>query len=169
MQQMKSTRCIQPELLISSQNIPSASTTRSTGFLFCPPVAAGWVQENGQWRREAAYISGDRPLLVEEQLSSSGLGPTAATITPAPTDLDLDVQARQSAAYKGLHRRIIDAGLYKCPILTGYGPEFIRYNTLFGVISAYAYYHSWFITSRSSLVLCGINLCFSPMISDIWF
>ncbi|KAK0456731.1 fatty acid desaturase-domain-containing protein [Armillaria borealis] len=98
-------------------------------------------------------------LLVEEQLSSSGLGPTAATITPAPTDLDLDVQARQSAAYKALHRRIIDAGLYKCPILTGYGPEFVRY-TLFGVISAYAYYHSWLITSAFFLGLMWHQLMF---------
>ncbi|KAK0478222.1 delta 8-sphingoloid desaturase protein [Armillaria novae-zelandiae] len=126
---------------------------------FLPPVAAGWVRENGQWKREAAYISGDQHLLVEEPLSSPGLGPTAATITPAPTDLDLDVQARQSAAYKALHRRIIDAGLYKCPILTGYGPEFIRY-TLFGVISAYAYYHSWLITSAFFLGLMWHQLMF---------
>ncbi|KAK0464888.1 delta 8-sphingoloid desaturase protein [Desarmillaria tabescens] len=126
---------------------------------FLPPIAAGWVQENGQWRREAAYLSGDQRLLVEEHLSSSSLGPTAATITPGPTDLDLDIQARQSAAYKALHRRIINAGLYKCPILTGYGPEFIRY-TLLGLISAYAYYHNWLMTSAFFLGLMWHQLMF---------
>ncbi len=88
------------------------------------------------------------------------LGPTAATITPAPTDLDLDVQARQSAAYKALHRRIIDAGLYKCPHPYRLRTRIYSVPPFLASLAPMPTINSWFITSAFFLGLMWHQLMF---------
>ncbi|KAE9404753.1 hypothetical protein BT96DRAFT_955527 [Gymnopus androsaceus JB14] len=94
-----------------------------------PPIAAGWTRKDDQW-----------------------FTPTIEALTPPPSKLSLQVQEQHAAAYKMLHKRITDAGLYKTPYLTGYGPELIRYISL-GLLSAYAFRHSWLLTSALALGL----------------
>ncbi|KAF8632560.1 hypothetical protein AX15_001770 [Amanita polypyramis BW_CC] len=139
-----------------------------------PPIMSGWVRRldshgNRAWFNEAdafcTPVNDDLPssqvLLVEKQrLLPKSDAPTLDTLQPPPTDLSLEIQTRQSNAYRALHKRIVDAGFYKTPYLTGYGPEFIRY-TLLGCISIYAYSNQWFITSALSLGLMWHQLVFT--------
>ncbi|KAJ7601218.1 delta 8-sphingoloid desaturase protein [Mycena floridula] len=129
-----------------------------------PPISVGWIRKNNQWYKEAASLqsqSSPEILLVGKdtlapQLSS---GPTLASLTPPVSQLSPEVQARHSAAYKRLHQRVIEAGLYDTPYLTGYGPEVLRY-VLLGSLSAFAYRNNWFITSALFLGLMWHQLMF---------
>ena len=140
-----------------------------------PPVMSGWVrklddQGTRTWVREAdtfrspvntVTLPSSQVLLVEnETLLSSSSNPTLDTLQPPPTDLSLEIQTRHSKAYRELHKRVMDAGLYKTPYLTGYGPEIIRY-TLLGCLSAVAYSNRWFMTSALLLGLMWHQLVFS--------
>ncbi|KAF9015095.1 delta 8-sphingoloid desaturase protein [Cyathus striatus] len=137
------------------------------------PIDSGWVRKRGpsgklQWYNEAKpvrstennplHLSSEILLYERDPLDSSS-APTLQSILPPPTSLSPKVQARQAAAFRQLHQRVIDAGLYKTPYLTGYGPEFIRY-TLLATISAYAYRHEWYITSALFLGLFWHQLIF---------
>lgn len=141
-----------------------------------PPVMTGWVRKlavDGQsltWVREAsAQLSpvntqvspSSQILLVQGDDASVGQSqPDLATLEPPPTDLSLIRQAQHSRAYKQLHKRIIDADLYKTPYLTGYGPEILRY-LLLACLAAYTYREGWFITSAVFLGLMWHQLVFS--------
>ncbi|RXW15774.1 hypothetical protein EST38_g10088, partial [Candolleomyces aberdarensis] len=143
-----------------------------------PPIMAGWVRRKDAdgkpyWHREAveqrstsntATAPSSQILLLSTDaspLQEKGLaGPTEATLTPPPATLSLQAQARLSQAYRDLHQRVTEAGLYETPYLTGYGPEVARY-TLLAVLSAYAYSHQWFMTSAVFLGLLWHQLVFT--------
>ncbi|TFK41230.1 delta 8-sphingoloid desaturase protein [Crucibulum laeve] len=139
-----------------------------------PPVMSGWVRRLGssgkqEWYNEAKaerstedtqLSPSSQILLVEKDTTSQATTPSLSTLEPPPTGLSLKVQARHSKAYRELHQRIIDAGLYKTRYITGYGPEIARY-VLLACISAYAYSHSWFITSAVFLGLFWHQLVFT--------
>lgn len=137
-----------------------------------PPVMSGWVRKiapDGSlaWHNEARPLAPSAPLSSEillvhkdSSLLQDASGPTLDTILPPPSNLSLKVQARHSAAYKELHKRIIDAGLYKTRYIAGYGPEVARY-LLLAASSAYAYKHNWLITSAIFLGLLWHQLVFT--------
>lgn len=140
---------------------------------FVPPIMNGWVRRMGSWYNEAAPVitglNGDtnskhspasQILLVERSETSPTSGPTLETLQPPPTTIDLKISARHSAAYKALHKCIVDAGLYQCRYLTGYGPEIVRY-ILLATFSAIAYHYKWFITSAVLLGLFWHQLTFT--------
>ena len=124
-----------------------------------PPVAAGWVRKvtpaGSEWHKEAQrmhsdheshFTSASQVLLVKRGDTATSTDPSIADITPPPTPLSLKVQTAHSKAYKALHQRIVDAGLYKTRYVAGYGPEIARYTTLF-IIAAIAYHLGWFKTA----------------------
>jgi delta8-fatty-acid desaturase len=137
-----------------------------------PPVMTGWVRKIGkqgqqEWYNEATAVNSpeDTELSPSSQIllvqkDDALLKPTAPNIVPPPTNLSLEVQAEHSAAYKALHKRVLDAGLYKTPYLTGYGPEVARY-LLLATISAIAYSHNWLVTSAVFLGLVWHQLVFT--------
>ncbi|KAF8640894.1 hypothetical protein AX17_000542 [Amanita inopinata Kibby_2008] len=133
-----------------------------------PPVMSGWVRKpdaNGsrQWVTEAdAFCSpSSQVLLVEkERIQPKSLAPTQETLQPPPTGLSLDVQTKHSKAYRELHRRIVDAGLYNTPYLSGYGPEIGR-CMLLACLSAYTYSNRYFMTSAVFLGIMWHQLVFS--------
>ncbi|KAJ6621669.1 delta 8-sphingolipid desaturase [Mycena sp. CBHHK59/15] len=127
-----------------------------------PPVMSGWVRTSDAWFNEASAVrSGPTQiLLVAKDAAQTDLAPTRETLEPPPSALDPQVQARHSAAYKVLHKRIRDAGLYQCRYITGYGPEILRYSLLAGA-SRYAYSHAWFMTSAVFLGLFWQQLTFT--------
>ena len=109
-----------------------------------PPIAAGWVKKvtpaGSKWRREAErmhsnheshFTSTSQVLLVKRGDLDTSADPSIADITPRRTTLSLKVQTAHSKAYKALHKRITDAGLYQTRYIAGYGPEIVRYTTLF--------------------------------------
>jgi sphingolipid 8-(E)-desaturase len=140
-----------------------------------PPIMSGWVRKmtkdgTREWFLEAGALrstedtdlSPSSQILLVDKGSSllQSSAPSLSTLMPPPTNLSLKVQAQHSAAYKALHRRISDAGLYKTPYLTGYGPEIMRY-ILLGTLSAVAYFNNWLITSAVFLGLMWHQLVFS--------
>jgi delta8-fatty-acid desaturase len=141
-----------------------------------PPVMSGWVRKPGkdgtyEWFNEAGAIrsaedshtSPSQILLVQRDsplISSALPAPSLSTLIPPPTNLSLKVQSQYSAAYKILHKKITDAGLYKTPYITGYGPELFRY-ILLGSLSAYAYACNWLITSSVFLGFMWHQLVFT--------
>ncbi|KAF8905514.1 delta 8-sphingoloid desaturase protein [Gymnopilus junonius] len=144
---------------------------------FLPPISTGWVRRPGpdgklEWYKEAAEVyskpkqdptvfpSSSVLLVSNDRASTTASGPTLANLQLPPSPLSLKQQARQSNAYRELHKRVIDAGLYKTRYITGYGPEIVRY-TLLASLSAYAYAHSWFITSAVFLGLFWHQLVFT--------
>ncbi|KAE9389384.1 delta 8-sphingoloid desaturase protein [Gymnopus androsaceus JB14] len=127
-----------------------------------PPIAAGWIRKDGKWLSEATTWNVDSNQILLVANDSPALrksAPTIETLTPPPSKLSLQVQEQHATAYKTLHKRITDAGLYKTPYLTGYGPEFVRYVSL-GLISAYAFRHDWLLTSAVALGLMWHLLVF---------
>ncbi|RPD55833.1 fatty acid/sphingolipid desaturase [Lentinus tigrinus ALCF2SS1-6] len=143
---------------------------------FVPPIANGWIRRKGhdgkvEWYDEA------RPMRSTEDSETSPAsqillkkahtgaeetqqaGPTLAQLQPTPNKLSLKTEKMHSDAYKELHKRVIDAGLYKTRFITGYGPEFVRY-TLLAVTSAVCYYKGWLIPSALFLGLCWQQLTF---------
>ncbi|KAJ6575043.1 delta 8-sphingoloid desaturase protein [Mycena capillaripes] len=127
-----------------------------------PPVMSGWVRTSSNaWLKEADAVrsaSSTQILLVPKRPDAPD-APTREALEPAPSTLSAEDQARHSAAYKVLHKRVRDAGLYDTRYITGYGPEVVRY-TLLASLSAYAYWHSWFITSALFLGLFWQQLTF---------
>jgi delta8-fatty-acid desaturase len=143
-----------------------------------PPVASGWTRrgkpgEHGQggWVREAEVrtkLHDDSLLSSEILLVSPGevakpskeVAPTAETLKPPPATLSLEEQMEHSRAFWELHKRIIDAGLYETPYLTGYGPEVARYFTG-AIASAVAFSYGWYLTSAFFLGLVWHQLTFT--------
>lgn len=134
-----------------------------------PPVASGWVRKDLDWHNQAATVgshendhfhSTSQVLLVKRDENSTQTGPDLDTIKPLPTTLSLKVQNEHSIAYKELHKRVKDAGLYQCRYISGYGPEIARYLT-FVVISVIAYSQGWFLTSALFLGFLWHQLVFT--------
>ncbi|KAJ7706249.1 fatty acid desaturase-domain-containing protein [Mycena rosella] len=127
-----------------------------------PPVMSGWVRTSSNaWFNEAEAVRGGTEiLLVQKRPDGDAAAPTRDTLEPPPATLSAEDQARHSAAYKVLHKRVRDAGLYDTRYLTGYGPEVVRY-VLLGSLSAYAYSHAWFLTSALFLGLFWQQLTFT--------
>ncbi|KAJ8462210.1 hypothetical protein ONZ45_g18020 [Pleurotus djamor] len=133
-----------------------------------PPVQTGWVRKvnadgDQAWFNESSTFAAMEPaseiLLVKREELPIQEGPTMANLASVPTKLSLKVQAEHSAAYKSLHKRVVDAGLYETPYLTGYGPEVVRYSLL-AVLTVYAYYHRWYLSSAFFLGLLWHQLTF---------
>ncbi|KAN0134807.1 Fatty acid desaturase domain containing protein [Lactarius tabidus] len=129
-----------------------------------PPIFTGWYRKlapdgSFQWHNEAMpeYSSentsaspSSQVLLVKNSGASPGSGPSLASIQPPATTLSLKRQSQHSAAYKQLHKRIVDAGLYQTRYISGYGPEVARY--VFFALSAFILYRNqWFFLSAVSL------------------
>ena len=136
---------------------------------FLPPVMSGWVRKTGPegnqtWTREAdpVNLSDANPsqiLLIKSEASDTSV-PSLSTIQPPPTTLSPVVQQQHITAYRALHDRIKQAGLYDTPFISGYGPEILRY-TLLGAIAAVAYSLSYFFTSAVFLGLLWHQLAFA--------
>ncbi|KAH9950417.1 fatty acid/sphingolipid desaturase [Amylocystis lapponica] len=137
-----------------------------------PPIANGWVRRSGQdgraeWYNEAkplkssedTELSPASQILLVKKENIDECGPSLPTLQPASSPLTLKLHSQHLAAYKVLHKRVVDAGLYKTPFLTGYGPEFVRY-TLLGVLSAFAYSKGWLVPSAICLGLLWQQLTF---------
>jgi delta8-fatty-acid desaturase len=141
-----------------------------------PPVAKGWVRKTwvgkggreGTWVREAeTRTKADDDALLESEIllvrkgmkEKTAEAPTLEDLAPPPPILSPEVQQRHSDAYKELHRRVTNAGLYKTPFLTGYGPEFIRYFSALA-LSTIAYKYGWFNTSAIFLGLVWHQMTF---------
>ena len=140
---------------------------------FVPPLMAGWRYvhfKNGQasWVNEASSIlldgqsKGTSELLLVEKTTHDNVPVTLTReiLNPPPTALSRNVQKQLSLAYKALHKRVIDEGLYDTPYITGYGPEITRY-LLFAATSAWAYSNGWFITSAVFLGFFWHQLTFA--------
>ncbi|KAF7966252.1 hypothetical protein HWV62_39423 [Athelia sp. TMB] len=136
-----------------------------------PPIMTGWrrrpVGPNGQreWVKEGDTLitkedtdlsPSAQVLLVEKQPG----GPSLPNLIPPPSSLNLKQEAQHSAAYRKLHQRVKEAGLYKTPFITGYGPELARY-LLFSGLSAYAYFNNWLFTSAVFLGMFWHQLVFT--------
>ncbi|KAL0071911.1 hypothetical protein AAF712_000834 [Marasmius tenuissimus] len=127
-----------------------------------PPIAVGWTVEDGKWSKQAATFHPEPSqvfLVAQDSPALRQSAPTQFDITPPPSTLSLQLQRHHDLAYKRLHKRITDAGLYKTPYLTGYGPEFIRYFAL-GALSIVAFRHNWLILSAFALGLLWHQLMF---------
>jgi sphingolipid 8-(E)-desaturase len=164
--------------MIKKYVVGSVETGEHAWEPLVPPVMTGWVRKIGkegmqEWHNEAnAVVSAEdtelspssQILLVRRDDDDEALlkqtAPTLSNLLPPPTNLSLKVQAEHSAAYKALHKRILDADLYQTPYLTGYGPEVARY-VLLGTISAVAYHHNWLVTSAVFLGLMWHQLVFT--------
>lgn len=161
--------------LIPRYSIGRVQLTEHGWFPLVPPVMTGWVRRLGpggkqEWFQEAADArsEGDSEVSPSSQIllvqkpdaSSHTSAPSLSSLQPPASSLSPEVQARHSKAYRVLHKRIVDAGLYKTPYLTGYGPEVLRY-TLLASASAYAYHHNWLMTSAVFLGLFWHQLVFT--------
>jgi delta8-fatty-acid desaturase len=151
--------CHQTIKRINKYVVGSVDTGEHGWDPFVPPVMTGWVWKHGQWFNEATAVQESSQILLVQK-DDAMLKPTAPNLIPPPTSLSLKVQAEHSAAYKALHKRILDAGLYKTPYLTGYGPEVARY-LLLATLSAVAYSHNWLVTSAVFLGLVWHQLVFT--------
>lgn len=140
---------------------------------FVPPVMSGWVRRKGSdgtvgWYNEAMAVRSSEDtdvspasqILLVKREDASTTGPTLATLQTSPTALSLKMQSQHSIAYKALHQKIIDAGLYKTRYISGYGPEIARY-TLFILVSAVAYSAGWFLVSAFFLGLLWHQITFT--------
>ncbi|KZP16796.1 delta 8-sphingoloid desaturase protein [Athelia psychrophila] len=134
-----------------------------------PPIMTGWrrrvVDGKREWVNEAAALTpkedtelapSSQVLLVDKQ---QGV-PELPNLIPPPSSLDPEQEARHSAAFKVLHQRVKDAGLYKTPFVTGYGPEIARY-LLFSGLSAYAYFNNYLFVSAVFLGMFWHQLVFT--------
>ncbi|EJD04084.1 delta 8-sphingoloid desaturase protein [Fomitiporia mediterranea MF3/22] len=147
-----------------------------------PPYMNGWLWRDGQWvrqadpihntpagvRAEAAGYNHDeispssQILLVEKGTIGQQVKidrPSLETISPPPSTLSRKVQAQHSVAYKELHQRVINAGLYKTRFVTGIGPDILRY-ILFAGLAAWFYQKHWFFLSAVFLGIFWHQLTF---------
>lgn len=151
--------------LISRFSIGRVQLDQGVWVPLVPPIMSGWVRKSDRWFNEAQAFNPSpnipsQILLVKQDCPTDLTAPDRATLEPPPTSLSLDDQVQHSRAYKQLHKRIVDAGLYETPYLSGYGPEIIRYSLL-ASLSAYAYYHNWLIISAVFLGLMWHQLVFT--------
>ena len=144
-----------------------------------PPIANGWVRRagkdgQGEWYNEAQPAPGAKAkgapgseiLLVKgekkakaETEKEAAVGPTLAQLQPAPNGLSAKEEKLNQDAYKELHKRVTDAGLYATPFVSGYGPEFVRYSLL-ALTAALCYQRGWLIPSALFLGLFWQQLTF---------
>lgn len=141
-----------------------------------PPVMSGWVRKAGadgkmSWFREASTL---RPaaeevselappsqiLLVHKDAPQDQRGPTREALEPGPSPLSPKVESEHSKAYKELHKRVSDAGLFKTRYISGYGPEVVRY-VAFIALSVLAYSKGWYLTSAFFLGLYWHQVTFT--------
>lgn len=139
-----------------------------------PPVMSGWVRKSGKdgikhWHNEANAVRSEldtdaspasQILLVSQDNKRSVAEPSLESLYAPPSPLTARLASRHSLAYKELHKRVTEAGLYKTRYITGYGPEVLRYLS-FALISAFAYSNSWFIASAFFLGLLWHQLTFT--------
>jgi delta8-fatty-acid desaturase len=161
--------CDQTLAKIKSYVIGTVETSAGIWEPLVPPIMTGWVRKlscDGKqaWHNEATPIPSEtcsEILLVEhDSCLLQTQGPTLSNLIPPPATLSLKEQARHSAAYKALHKRILDAGLYKTRYITGYGPEVARY-LLLAASSVVAYSYGWLIISAVCLGLLWHQLVFT--------
>ena len=149
---------------------------------FVPPYMSGWSWKNGKWQRNAdtthntpagvkAEASGyahneinpsSQILLVEKGTTptqSDALKPSIETISPPPSILSNKDQLEHSEAYKILHKRVEDAGLYKTRLITGLGPDLVRY-IIFISLALWFYQKKWYIPSAFFLGIFWHQLAF---------
>ncbi|KAF9559143.1 delta 8-sphingoloid desaturase protein [Agrocybe pediades] len=160
--------------LVSKYSVGRVELTDGVWEPFLPPIAAGWTRRRDtttgemRWYKDAEKLvtmaePGSTPsvLLVERHAPrTESISPLYSCIQPPASNLSLKQQVRQSMAYRELHKRIRDAGLYNTRYITGYGPELLRYASL-ATISAYAYVRGYFITSAIFLGLVWHQLSFT--------
>ncbi|KIP11390.1 hypothetical protein PHLGIDRAFT_63764 [Phlebiopsis gigantea 11061_1 CR5-6] len=141
-----------------------------------PPVMSGWVRKRAQdgtmrWHREATTLKplpeeysettpSSQILLIPQKELQAQNGPSRASLEPGPSSLSLETESQHSQAFKELHQRIIDAGLYQTRYIGGYGPEVLRY-AIFIIISVLAYRREWFLTSAFFLGLFWHQVTFT--------
>jgi delta8-fatty-acid desaturase len=148
-----------------------------------PPIASGWTRRVGlngpEWARKAEVESSTMPktseknllnfdghnyapseILLVEKSTSPATSPSLSTLNPPPTTLSLATQTRHARAFRELHKKIEDAGLYQTPYLRGYGPEVLRY-LLLALVSIIAYQHGWFLASGIFLGLYWHQVTFT--------
>ena len=145
-----------------------------------PPVASGWIRRVGKWVHKAEVENSTMPkisetrllnfndqnyassqiLLVETSSISPATSPSLSTLDSPPTTVSLATQTRHARAFRELHKKIEDAGLYRTPYLRGYGPEVLRY-ILLALVSITAYQHGWFLTSGIFLGLYWHQVTFT--------
>lgn len=162
--------CDQTLAKIKSYVIGTVETSGGIWEPLVPPIMTGWVRKlshDGKtaWHNEAtplppSNLSSEILLVERDSCLLETSGPTLSHLVPPATRLSLKDQARHSAAYKALHNRIIDAGLYNTRYITGYGPEIARYLFL-AASSAVAYSHDWLIISAVCLGLLWHQLVFT--------
>lgn len=126
---------------------------------FLPPISIGWVRRDNQWHNDAVSLPHESELLLVQQTQSATPLLSAASLIPPTPPVDPKTQIRLSTAYKALHQRVIDAGYYETPYLTGIAPELFRY-ALLTAISAYTYYKDWQLISAVALGLLWHQLMF---------
>jgi len=142
---------------------------------FLPPIATGWVRKVSpagklEWFKEATEVFSNNDsqfyppssvlLVPHEPRAKQPVAPTLTSLKPQPSTLSPKEQARQSQAWRELHKRITAAGLYKTRYIAGYGPELVRYTVL-AALAASLYSHGWFITSAVFLGLFWHQLVFT--------
>ncbi|KAH9968894.1 fatty acid/sphingolipid desaturase [Russula dissimulans] len=135
-----------------------------------PPIYTGWIRKLSSdgslhWDNEATPDNLDNPsssqiLLVGKSDASLASSPSLASLQPPPTTLSSELQARHSAAYKQLHKRVVGAGLYQTRYITGYGPEVARY-ILFALSSYLLYHRHLFFLSAVFLGILWHQLTFT--------
>ncbi|KAI0004265.1 fatty acid/sphingolipid desaturase [Russula compacta] len=135
-----------------------------------PPIASGWISKLSSdgslhWHNEAtpdhplASSPSSQILLVKKSDTPLASSLSLDSLQPPPTPLSLKIQSQHSAAYKQLHKRILDAGLYQTRYISGYGPEVARY-IFFALSSYFLYQRHWFFLSAFSLGLLWHQLVF---------
>ena len=138
---------------------------------FVPPYASGWVRRKGAegktvWYNEARAVKAttedEAALLLVSRDGAAQVEPalTMEDLEPAPSGLSMKTEKLHSDAYRELHQRVKDAGLYQCRYVTGYGPEVVRY-LLLAVVAAVCYSKGWLIPSAISLGLFWQQLTFT--------
>lgn len=134
-----------------------------------PPLMSGWrrrmVNGKREWVKEAETLipKGDTELAPSSQVllvQKQQGGPNLPDLEPPPSSLNLEHEAQHSAAFKVLHQRVKDAGLYQTPFITGYGPEVARY-ILFASLSAYLYFNNYLFFSAVFLGMFWHQLVFT--------
>ena len=125
--------------------------SRSSG---CLPGA----KAKGAPGSEILLVKGEKKTKVETDKEAAA-GPTLAQLQPAPNGLSAKEEKLNQDAYKELHKRVTDAGLYATPFISGYGPEFVRYSLL-ALTAALCYQRGWLIPSALFLGLFWQQLTF---------
>lgn len=148
-----------------------------------PPYMTGWRWSQGKWVRDAdpakttpagvqAEMFGQHEhddvnapsqiLLVEKGTLDQEMKieqPSMDSLMPSASTLSLKAQAQHSAAYKELHKRVIEAGLYKTRYITGIGPDVLRYF-IFITLSIWFYRKAMYFLSAVFLGLLWHQLSF---------